>query len=183
MSSAKYVFWGVFLLLSACEKSQTDEIYNENNTNVINGVVYDIEEKPINGLYKTYYNTGTIKMEMFAKNGVPNGEGRFYDENGNLQFSGTFVNGKINGKFYQYYDDGNVHNELTYVDGVQSGVQILYDNNTQVIAEVVYENNRALEGYVVIDGEKIALEAEDLKDLSPNDFSPAEVEKINEDDG
>ena len=110
-------------------------------------------------------------MEMSAKNGLPNGEGRFYDENGNLQFSGTFENGKINGKFYQYYEDGNIHNELSYVNGVQSGAQILYDNNSQKSAEVIFENNRAISGFVIIEGEQILLENEELTELSQTTFS------------
>lgn len=171
MSILKYGLAVALLILPACEKSDDEEIYNENNTNVINGVVYDIDEKPINGIYKTYYSNGSIKMEMRAKNGLPDGEGKFFDENGNIQFSGTFENGKINGKFYQYYEDGTVHNELNYNNGIQTGAQILYDNNGLISAEVMYQDNRALAGYVIIDGEKIALETEELKDLSQNAFS------------
>lgn len=175
----KYGLIFATLLLGACKKSTTDEIYNENNTSVINGIVFDIEEKPINGIYKTYYGNGSVKMEMAAKNGLPNGEGRFYDENGNLQFSGTFENGKINGKFYQYYEDGNIHNELNFAQGVQVGEQILYDNNGQKSAEVIYENNRAVSGYVIIESEQILLDEEDLSDLSQSAFSDV-VEKIEE---
>ena len=181
MSILKYGLAVVLLILPACEKSDDEEIYNENNTNVINGVVYDIDEKPINGIYKTYYSNGSIKMEMKAKNGLPNGDGKFFDENGNIQFSGTFENGKINGKFYQYYEDGTVHNELNYSNGIQTGAQILYDNNGLISAEVMYQDNRALAGYVIIDGEKIALETEELKDLSQNAF-PAVPEVMPQDE-
>ena len=79
--------------LSACGESGTDEIYNENNTNVVEGIVYDINEKPINGTYKIYYPNGNVKMEVKSKNGKPDGLGRFYDEDGNIVFEGNFKNG------------------------------------------------------------------------------------------
>lgn len=181
MDTLKYGFATLVLVLSACGQSDNEEIYNENNTNVIGGVVYDTEEKPINGIYKTYYTTGAIKMEMAAKNGLPNGEGKFYDENGNIQFSGTFGNGKINGKFYQYYEDGTIHNELNYVNGVRNENQILYDEKGQILAEIVYNNDKAINGYVLIDDEKIPLEADDLKDLSLNAL-PEPPEALSEED-
>lgn len=161
-----YLVIALVLFMSACKKNKEAEIYNENNTNVVNGIVFDIYEKPINGIYKTYYTNGNVKMEMSAKNGIPDGEGQFYDENGNLQYSGTFEQGKINGKFYQYYEDGNVHNELNYINGIQSGAQILYDAKGQISAEVLYDKNKAISGYVLIEGEKIELDADELKSLS-----------------
>jgi antitoxin component YwqK of YwqJK toxin-antitoxin module len=163
----KYLYVALLcVFLAGCGKTDEPEIYNENNTNVINGIVYDIYEKPINGIYKTYYGNGSIKMEMAAQGGLPEGEGKFYDENGSLQYDATFVDGKLNGKFYHYYEDGNIHNELNYVNGQQSGVQILYDDKGQKAAEVYYENNRAVKGYVFIDGKKIELNESELKRLS-----------------
>ena len=85
MHALKYGLFVTVLFMLGCKEAEKNEVYNENNTNVINGVVYDIEDKPINGIYKTYYGNGSVKMEMSAQNGLPEGEGRFYDENGNLQ--------------------------------------------------------------------------------------------------
>ena len=179
MHALKYGLFVTVLFMLGCKEAEKNEVYNENNTNVINGVVYDIEDKPINGIYKTYYGNGSVKMEMTAQNGLPEGEGRFYDENGNLQFSGSFKNGKINGKFYQYYEDGNIHNELNYINGEQTGIQILYDDNAQKAAEVIFENNRAVSGYVIIENKQIPLEEEDLTDLSQNSL-PDINERISE---
>ena len=112
-------------LLSACGESDSDEIYNENNTNVVDGVVYDINEKPINGIYKTYYPNGNVKMEVRSKSGKPEGEGRFYNEDGSLLFSGTFKNGLMNGKMLNFYPDGSIREENYYVDGIKDGIKRL----------------------------------------------------------
>ncbi len=164
--------------ITGCEKSTDIEVYNENNTSVSNGIVYDIDEKPINGIYRTYYNNGSVKMEMSAQNGVPNGEGKFYDENGNLQYSGTFNQGKITGKFYHYYDDGNIHNELNYDNGIQTGPQLLYDDKGQIQAEVIYKDGKAFSGYVIINGEKTDLDADSLTDLSVSENLEEDINKF-----
>lgn len=164
MKNMIYAFLLV-LMVCGCEKATDDEIYNENNTSVLNGVVYDLDEKPINGIYKTYYSNGNIKMEVFARKGIPHGEGKFYDENGNLQYSVNFEKGKIDGKLYQYYEDGNIHNELNYVNGLQDGAQFLYDNKEQILAEIVYDNGKVVSGYVIIEGEKTELSEDELQKL------------------
>src|SRR5574344_414641 len=132
------------LILGACKESDDQEIYNENNTNVVNGVVFDIDEKPINGLYKIYYPNGNVKMEVLSKEGIPNGEGKFYNEDGVLEFKGIWVDGKLDGKFFNYFGDGSIHNELNYTKGLQNGIQRTFDEDGNVIVEVIFENGKAV---------------------------------------
>lgn len=157
------IIWAVAaLILTACEESGRSEIYNENNTNVIDGIVYDINEEPINGLYKIYYPNGNVKMEVLSKDGKPHGEGRFYDENGNLQFKGIFKDGQIDGTVYNYFADGTVRNEMHYVDGVQDGKQYIYDENGDPAAELVFENGKAVSGYAYIGDKQVEFTQEEL---------------------
>lgn len=149
-----------------CDFSDKDEIYNENNTTVKDGVVYDIDERPINGLYKVYYSNGNVKMQVQSKNGLPDGEGKFYDENGNLQFLGMFVGGKIDGKFYNYYEDGTVHNEMNYKNGVQDGEQKLFNTDGSLMISVMFENGKILSGYALEGGVKVPFSTEELESLS-----------------
>ena len=153
------------LMVTACGESEKNTVYNENNTSVVNGVVYDMREKPINGLYKIYYPNGVIRMEIESKNGLPNGAGKFYGEDGILVNSATFKDGVIDGILYNYFPDGQVHNEITYVNGVLEGVQKTYDENGELIVEVTYENNKAVKGYTVVSGENIEFTDEELKQL------------------
>ena len=164
----------VFLCLCGCGDSDKDEIYNENNTTVKNGVVYDIDEKPINGLYKVYYANGNVKMEVQSKNGVPDGEGKFYDENGNIQFAGNFVGGKIEGKFYNYYEDGSVHNEMNYKNGEQDGEQKLLNPDGSLSVSVMVENGKVVSGYAMENGKQVPFTPEELAQVMNN---PAPEEK------
>lgn len=156
----------LILMLSACNQSDSNEIYNENNTSVVDGVVYNIDEKPINGLYKTYYANGNVKMEVYSRNGKPNGSGKFYTENGKLAYEGTFADGVPVGTLYQYYHSGKVHNELHYTDGRLDGTQRVFDKKGALKVEVVINNGKAVSGFAMVDGEE-------------REFTPEELEKFN----
>lgn len=150
-------------ILFACNESEQNEIYNENNTSVDNGIVYNTDEKPINGLYKTYYSNGNVKMEVYSQNGKPNGVGKFYNERGKLLFEGTFANGVKVGTLYHYYPNGKVHNEMHYTDGVLDGIQQTFDKKGELTAEVTYKKGTAVQGYAVVNGEIIEFTEEELK--------------------
>lgn len=153
------------LLIASCDESGKDEIYNENNTNISKGVVYNIDEKPIDGLYRVYYPDGNVKMEVESKGGLPNGSGNFYNSEGLLHIKGFFINGKANGVFYNYYPTGKIHNEMSYADGVKDGAQRVYDEDGNLIVELFFEKGVPSRGYTVIKDEK-------------REFSPEELEKL-----
>lgn len=132
---------------------------------VIEGVVYDIEENPISGIYRMYYPNGSVKMEVESKNGMPNGEGKFYDENDVLSAECNFSKGLLDGAMVRYYPDGKIHEKLNYKEGVLSGKQESYDEKGNVFMEIDYDNGHAVKGYVIIDGKQVDLTAEELKNF------------------
>lgn len=161
------------VLLNACNESERSEIYNENNTSVVNGVVYNISEKPINGLYRTYYPNGNLRMEIHSQNGLPNGIGRFYDNDGVLLYQGMFANGKLNGSLYQYYQDGTLHNEMNYKDGELDGLQKVFTQDGEQTAEIEYKNGKPINGYVILKHQKVELTPDELKAFTASS-QPAE---------
>ncbi|MDO4162297.1 MAG: hypothetical protein Q4D80_04765 [Pseudomonadota bacterium] len=166
--------YGLFLVcfLTACGESDKGEIYNENNTNVVDGIVYDINEKPINGIYKIYYPNGNVKMEITSRNGRPEGAGRLYDEDGNVLFEGNFQNGRIEGKMLNFYSDGSVRNEMYYEKGIPNGTYKTYNEDGSLAIEVLYDHGKAVGGYAMIQEHKIELSPEDLADLSQQNHQP-----------
>ena len=166
----------LMLSLTSCGESDHSEIYNENNTNVINGVVYNSNEKPINGLYRTYYANGNLKMEISSRGGLPNGIGKFYGEDGNLLYQGVFKDGKLDGVLYQYYPEGSVHNEMNYSDNMYDGAQKIYDTDGNQTAEIVYKNGKPISGYVILNDNKIELTTEELSALADEDITQEQTE-------
>lgn len=162
-----WVCFAVMVLgFTACEESEDVKIYNESNTNVIDGVVYDINEKPINGLYKIYYSNGNVKMEVESKDGKPHGSGRFYNEDGILLFEGEFVNGLMDGKMLNYFEDGSVRNEMHYVKGKRNGTYKTFNPDGTLAIEVEFEDGLAISGYALVNGNKINLSEDELVQLS-----------------
>ena len=154
------------LVLSSCNDSNKTEIYNENNTSVVDGVVYNIDEKPINGLYKTYFPNGNVKMEVYSQNGKPNGNGKFYNERGKLMYEGVFADGKPVGTMYQYYGNGKVHNEMHYTDGLYDGAQYTYNKDGELQMEIIFNKGIAVSGYVLVNGKENEFTAEELEKFS-----------------
>ena len=157
------------LILTSCDESDHSEIYNENNTSVINGIVYNINEKPINGLYRTYYTNGNPKMEVSSRNGLPNGIGKFYNEDGSLLYQGLFKNGKLDGMLYQYYPEGSIHNEMNYSKGIYEGSQKIYDIEGNQTAEIIYNAGKPVSGFVILNEDKIELTKDELEALNASE--------------
>ena len=160
-----FLFLAAVTLLSACDDAADVEIYNENNTTVKNGVVYDIDENPINGLYKIYYPNGNVRMEVDSKAGHPDGTGKFYGEDGVLMYSAHFENGVLNGVLLNYYADGHVHNELSYLNGKLEGEQKTFDEEGNLTVSAVFAHGKAVSGHTIVDGKKIELAEDELKAL------------------
>lgn len=152
----------VLTLILSCEEAGKEEIYNENNTIVKDGIVYNIEERPINGIYKIYYPDGTVKMEIESYNGLPNGVGKFFTAAGNLQYEAEFSNGVLNGVLRNYYPDGQIHNEQMYQNGILHGAQKVYDIDGNQISEIVYDKGVAVNGHMFIKDEKIEFTVDEL---------------------
>lgn len=157
------------LIITSCNESDYSEIYNENNTNVIDGIVYNINDKPINGLYRTYYTNGNPKMEISSRNGLPNGIGKFYNEDGSLLYQGLFKNGKLDGMLYQYYPEGSVHNEMNYSQGIYEGSQKIYDIEGNQTAEIIYDSGKPVSGFVILNEDKIELTKDELEALGADE--------------
>lgn len=163
-----YIILSLILFLTACKESEKNEIYNENNTTVIDGIVYDIYEKPICGLYRTYYSNGTIKMEVFSRYGKPHGEGKFYSEDGTLQYKGNFNRGVLNGTLYSYFADGQIKDEVNFKNGLKDGFQKIYNEDGNIIVEIKFEKGKCITGHKLLNEQKIELSADILNDLSDN---------------
>ena len=63
-----------------------------------------------------------------------------------ILFEGEYLNGILNGKGKEYYDDGKVKFEGNYLSGFRHGEGIQYYNNDKVRFEGEYLNDRIWNG-------------------------------------
>ena len=70
------------------------EIYTMENTKLINGIRYNTNEEPINGVLYVYYPTGELLLETRYKNGRLDGVTRGYRLDGTLYQEIIYKNSK-----------------------------------------------------------------------------------------
>ena len=74
-----------------------------------------------------FYQFGDIKMEGSYKEGKRDGTWKYYYDNGNINFVGSFFEDNPNGKHVFYWNNGKVKEEGYYVMGEKEGEW--YKNN------------------------------------------------------
>jgi len=86
--------------------------------------IYDLD----NGKKYEYYDNGKIKAEFILKNGEISGILKVYHENGNLQRTGSYTNGKENGSFVEYDELGKISAKYTMEHGEVNGILTIYED-------------------------------------------------------
>ena len=92
-------------------------------------------DKKWNG--KGYDENGNIIYEL--KNGT--GKVKYYDDNGNLEFDGEYLNGEENGMTKEYYG-GRLYFEGYYIKGKRNGKGKKYNHDGHVIYDGEYLNDK-----------------------------------------
>ena len=104
---------------------------------------------------KGYDENGDIIYEL--KNGT--GKVKLYDNNGNIEFDGEFINGIINGKGKKY-SKGKLIYDGEFLNGKKNGKGIEYDSYGQIIFEGDYLNDKIWNGKGKDDENKIIFKGE-----------------------
>jgi len=122
-------------------------------------LIYELKKGK--GLIKEY-DEDILIYEGEYINGLRNGKGKEYDEDGNVIFEGEYINGLICGKGKEYIGDGNVIFEGEYINGLRHGKGKEYAlNNYKLRFEGEYLYNNKLKGKEYVN-EKLEYEGEYL---------------------
>jgi len=85
------------------------------------------------GLWKTYYDNGTIKWEITYKDDVANGYAKAYYESGCVREEGNWKEGKWVGTYKNYYLTCNhLYLEITYDSTGENGYVKYYEMNGKI---------------------------------------------------
>jgi len=94
------------------------------------------------GQWKYYFRNGIIEQTgVYANNGKPDGKWKWFFESGNLRKEENFSKGVINGHYKEVTDSGKIIIEGDYIDGKQDG-QWLYEVGDQKEVGLYQEGNR-----------------------------------------
>jgi antitoxin component YwqK of YwqJK toxin-antitoxin module len=81
-------------------------------------VQYMYAKNNLNGLSKSFYDSGQIKAEGSFKEAKEDGEWKYFYENGKIKESGPFVNGIKTGIWTLYNDQGDGEKTQEFKDGI-----------------------------------------------------------------
>ena len=88
-----------------------------------------------NGNGKEYYDNGVVKFEGEYLNGIKNGEGKEYYDNGKIKFEGEYSNTEKDGNGKEYYSNGKIKFEGKYFKGKKWDGKI-YNYKCKKICEI-----------------------------------------------
>lgn len=107
-------------------ESSTDEKY----------YMTEYKSKERNGVSKQYDSTGKIVLwEGSYKDDKLEGLFKEYYEDGSLKSEGVYKNDKLEGEVKNYYENGNIKSKIIYKNGLEEGKALYYYNKSEVILE------------------------------------------------
>ena len=104
-------------------------------------VLCDLDNLPITGIVKNFYENDELQTETFYQNGLKEGIQKSYYKDGNVWIVSVYQNGLKEGIEKYYRPNGVVYGETPYQNGKKEGVQRWYFENGSVKCETLYKNN------------------------------------------
>lgn len=178
----KYTGSNFIVTISLAKREKAEDDYTENNitaysVNVIkkegvydsdNGLKknYDsdgnieseftLKAGKINGIAKSYYSNGQVKVIANFISGTKQGASKEYDEDGNLTAEYNYLNGEVNGA-YNIYEKGKPKLSASLVNGKKQGASKEYDENGILTAEYNYLNGEPNGIYKIYENNKLKM--------------------------
>jgi antitoxin component YwqK of YwqJK toxin-antitoxin module len=91
-----------------------------------------------NGIYKSFYENGTIRAEGIMKDDEFNGPYKMYYENGKLSLEGTKKDDYYNGIYKEFYENGKIRKEGIMKDDEFTGpYKEFYENGIKKIEGII----------------------------------------------
>ena len=131
----KLIFTTILITLISC-----DEQTPCNHTAFIDGKTYLYGEL-FSGDCISMHSNGEVKSSQKYKEGLDDGEWRFYYNNGQLETIGWFENGKRIKEWRYYFKNGNLKYTINYNEGRIEGKSFAFDSIGNKIFEGIYKND------------------------------------------
>jgi hypothetical protein len=104
--------------------------------------IFDWLKRKKNGLQKSYYENGQIKLEENWKDDKKDGLQKSYYENGQIKLEENWKDHKKDGLQKSYYENGQLEEESTYKNDKEIGLVKSYYQNGQLALEGNVKNDK-----------------------------------------
>ncbi|EDP69622.1 putative inner membrane protein translocase component YidC [Flavobacteriales bacterium ALC-1] len=101
------------------------------------------EEGNLNGERHVYYKDGSFAEKAFYKNGMLDGEAKWFSEKNTLLRSSKYKADRLNGKTINYDADGKVTSEGSYEEDMKKGIWRYYKGD-KLTKEIDHTNNTVI---------------------------------------
>ena len=105
----KKIVLAILMLVTFFSCSNKNDVKEEVLTRHTDGPIVDVKR---NGVFETYYKSGSLMSKGTFVNGVREGEAFTYYENGNVKYQGFYDNGKECGIWKFYDENGDLDKEV-----------------------------------------------------------------------
>lgn len=109
-----------------------------------NGIYYTdaTQSKLYTGEYREFHDNGEIRLNIFIKDGKPEGPYVVYFENGKPQEVRSYLKGEFHGIWRSYNSAGLLVAEAEYIHNAKHGVWKVWDDNGVLRYEMKYQNGK-----------------------------------------
>ena len=111
-------------------------------------ITYQYDDKKlenVSGTVKIVDDQGVLRYQGEVEQGVCQGQGKLYDQNGQLVYEGSFINNKFEGDLGTLYKDGEVLYQGGFRENMYQGIGQLYHDEHYLYQEGSFMNGQ-LEG-------------------------------------
>lgn len=132
------------LTIVACgSKKVVESTYDNGNPNVVH-YYKKVKGEKVLAREEIFYEKGSKKMAGAFTENQRDGVWKAWYEDGTLWSEGVYKNGKRNGPGTTYHPNGKKYIEGNYKDDVQVGIWKIWDENGNLEKEVNYDSIPAL---------------------------------------
>jgi uncharacterized protein len=119
----------------------------EGNKKTLHKGLFTYEDGLWNGLGILYWENGNKRGEGLYEDGKHEGfyKKYFFYYVGEVEWEGNYVNGKLDGNKVKYYVSGKVWGEENYVDGKEEGKWVFYDEDGTITDEDIWKDGECVE--------------------------------------
>lgn len=90
------------------------------------------------GLKRTYYENGKLRLQAEFKNNMLNGTLTGWNKNGQKLIEIQYANDKENGEIREWYPNSNMKMQGKYIDGIKNGKFTTWDSQGEILSEEDY---------------------------------------------
>ena len=116
--------------------------YDDNNKTLKEAV--PLKEGKINGVFKSFYQSGKLKSKIDYLKSKREGSHKVYYENGKINYEANMQNGKKNGQAKEWYSNGQLRFDIAFNNNMANGMVKIYKEDGSIESVSEYRDGKEI---------------------------------------